>query len=239
MEESNVDNRVSQLVEQKLIILPLDESFIPSKYNSLYGKIHYSDKCCFPKSIGSDIIEKSYEVPWIFEITPVRREIETSGVLEMKKKSENESIPFLRRDEKGLERVYISSLDFRSPENYIFVPKWVMDSLNLDKYDIVNVKFVRMKLASLVTLQPLSLQWLNFIENREPADITSLLEQEINKYSTLTAGTTIAINIDGVEYSFFVNKTVSDDGISVWGVRIQDSDVRIEIDTSKIPMNVD
>jgi hypothetical protein len=66
------------------------------------------------------------------------------------------------------------------------------------------------------------------------ASVSTILENEINKYSTVTAGSTIAIKYDNEVYPLYVLKTISEDDISVWGVCIQDSDVRIEIDNSAL-----
>jgi len=61
-------------------------------------------------------------------------------------------------------------------------------------------------------------------------DPKALLEHEINKYSSLTAGATIAIEIKGVEYPLFVKEVKAENGISVLGVRVQDSDIKVDID---------
>jgi ubiquitin fusion degradation protein 1 len=239
VEDCNANYRVNNILMQRLIVLPLDNNFIPSKYNNLYGKIEHSDKCCFPKSIGSELLGKPYDFPWIFEVTAVGR----SGQLkEVQKKdrqtttsSQAQPIPAdsASASADSVKKAYVSTLDFRSPENYIFVPRWVMETLDLDRYDQVDVKFVRMKPASLVTLQPLSSNWFSFVEKYASA-VTSILENEINKYSTLTAGSIIAIKYKDVKYVLRVNKTTSEGDVSVWGVRIQDSDVKIEIDTTSL-----
>ena len=61
-------------------------------------------------------------------------------------------------------------------------------------------------------------------------DPKALLEHEINKYSSLTAGSTIYIEIKGKEYPIFVKKTQAEGGVSVIAVRVQDSDVKTDID---------
>ena len=102
-----------------------------------------------------------------------------------------------------------------------------MKSLDLSTNDIVDVSFVRIKLASLVILQPLNLAWDKLMtENNDPKTI---LEHEVNKYSSLTAGSIIAIEYKGEEYSFYVKETQAEGGIAVKGVRVQDSDVKVDI----------
>lgn len=235
VEDSNTIHRVSNHLLQRLIVLPLDDTFIPSKYNSLYGKVQHSDKCCFPKSIGTELIGKPYELPWIFELTPAQRQISDDRLREVQKADAEEEAGSGGGLEGGsVGRVYVSTLDFRAPENYIFVPLWVMDALKLQKYDLVHVKFIRMKLASLVTFQPLSKNWLTFVDKQGDSKVTTILENEMNKYSTLTRGSAVAIQHEGMEYALKVKDTRTEEGVSAWGVRIQDSDVKIEIDTSSL-----
>ena len=129
-----------------------------------------------------------------------------------------------------LNKVFISPLDFRSPENYIFLPKWMMNDLNLKTNDLVDVSLVRIKLAALVSFQPLTLDWDDLMEQHPDPKV--LLEHEINKYSSLTAGSTIYINIKNKEYPLYVKETQAVGGVKVQGVRVQDSDIRTDIDRS-------
>ena len=62
---------------------------------------------------------------------------------------------------KVLDKAYISPLDFRSPENYIFIPKWLMKTLGLKPNDLVDISFVRINLAGLVVFQPCSSSGMN------------------------------------------------------------------------------
>jgi hypothetical protein len=61
-------------------------------------------------------------------------------------------------------------------------------------------------------------------------DPKTILEHEVNKYSSLTAGSTIYIEVDGIELPLYVKETFAEGGISVKGVRVQDSDVKVDID---------
>lgn len=130
-----------------------------------------------------------------------------------------------------LRKVYVSPLDFRSPENYIFLPRWVMRSLDLSPFDTVDVSFVRIKLAALVVLQPLTLAWDDLLLSSN-ASPQSVLEHEVNKYSSLTAGAIITIEHKGVVYAFRVAETRAEGGVAVRGIRVQDSDVKVDIDRS-------
>ena len=109
-----------------------------------------------------------------------------------------------------------------------------MTSLNLTTGDTVSVSLLRLKLASLVVLQPTDKSWDNLLKIASGGDPTELLEQEINKYSALTAGSNISIEVKGVVCSFYIKQTISESGVPVYGVRVQDSDVKVEIDRSLI-----
>ncbi len=107
----------------------------------------------------------------------------------------------------------------------------MFDALKLAPGDTVNVSFLRLNMASLVVLQPVDSSWDKLLELCG-TDPTEVLEHEINKFSSLTAGSTISIETRGVQCRFHVKSTVTDSGVAAYGVRIQDSDVRVEIDRS-------
>ena len=132
----------------------------------------------------------------------------------------------------AVQKAFISPLDFRSPENYIFLPKWLMDTLALKSYDLVDISFIRIKLAGLVVLEPQTLAWDAMMEKNK--NLKTVLEHEVNKYSSLTAGTTIVIEVDGIELLLLVKETRDEGGVAVKGVRIQDSDVKVDIERGKL-----
>ena len=228
IEDQNAIHKIDNHLVRRLIVMPLSGAFKPNRADLMHGKIQYGDKCSLPTSIGRLIFEKRYEVPWLFELVPVKNEEKIVDSECGASKSDASSKKKLGTNK--LEKVYISPLDFRSPENYIFMPSWMMKDLNLKANDLVDISFVRIKLADLVVFQPLSLDWLDLMEAN--ADPKSLLEHEINKYSSLTAGSTIYIEKDGIEYPLYVKETFAEGSISVKAVRVQDSDIRTDIDGS-------
>mmetsp|Transcript_21871 Transcript_21871/g.36595 ORF Transcript_21871/g.36595 Transcript_21871/m.36595 type:complete len:314 (-) Transcript_21871:117-1058(-) len=243
VEDINSIHKIDNHLARRLIVMPLTEAFKPNQADLMHDKVQYGDKCSLPTSIGRLIFEKRYEVPWLFEIKPVSTK-ERSQFLashSIAVDNENSQTAILVNDngepiqskapvKKILDKAYISPLDFRSPENYIFLPKWLMQDLGLKPNEAVDVSFVRIKLASLVVFQPMTLDWDDLMET--VADPKVLLEHEINKYSSLTAGSTIVIEIKGVEYPMYVKETLAEGGVAVKGVRVQDSDIRTDIDRS-------
>ena len=225
VEDVNSLHRVEDHLVRRLICLPLSDSFASSAISVMQGKVQHGDKCSLPASIGRIIFGKPYEVPWLFEVTPVKTAESSAEPSASSSEVHNTTLTSTR-----LKKAYVSPLDFRSPENYIFMPSWAMESLGLRPFDLVDVSFVRIKLAALVVLQPLNLEWDTLLEQGK--DPKSILEHEINKYSSLTAGSTISIEYGGTTYSFFVQRTHAEGGVAVHGVRIQDSDVKVDIDRS-------
>jgi len=206
---------------------------------------------------------KPYEVPWLFEIKPVnsRRKksfavadatpkAEASSAAEAQPQTpkpdssetqaqtetetEKKPTPDPTPVQRILDKAYISPLDFRSPENYIFLPRWLMKTLGLRTNDLVDVSFVRIKLAGLVVFQPLTLAWDSLIGSADgssaASDPKTILEHEVNKYSSLTAGSVIEIEYNGVVYPLYVKETRAESGVRMLGVRVQDSDVKVDID---------
>ena len=238
IEDDNSIHRIDNHLVRRLIVMPLTDAFNPHQASGMHGKVQYGDKCSLPGSIGRLIFEKPYEVPWLFEIkksskqsgikTPIPNEV-SKNTHSNDENSNNDENSFLRYDK--LSKAYISPLDFRSPENYIFLPKWLMKNLELKSNDVVDVSFIRIQLASLVTLQPLTLAWDDLIKGGDVNPVT-ILEREINKYSSLTCGSTITIQYKGIEYFFYVKETKAENGVAVKGVRVQDSDIKCDIDRS-------
>lgn len=232
VEDKNAIHRIDNHLVRRLIVMPLTSSFNPNQADPMHGKVQYGDKCSLPTSLGRLIFEKRYEVPWLFEVKPVR---ETKSPFKLSRKvlrsdsgTESGELNDANSNNRKLDKAYISPLDFRSPENYIFLPKWLMHDLDLVPNDQVDISFVRIKSASLVVFQPLSADWDDLLKT--VYDPKVLLEHEINKYSSLTAGSTIYIEIKGKEYPIYVKETIAEGGVSVKAVCVQDSDIRTDID---------
>lgn len=145
-----------------------------------------------------------------------------------------------------LSRVYASVLDFRAPENYIYVPNWIMDSLSVSAFDVLDIRLVTVRPAGLVTLRPLSDSWyrlLNEVDSDGAAaskgnganNVITYLENEISRYSVLTEGMVIPLVCQsGERCPILVSKTQGDNGVRLRAVRVQDADVRVNIDLGSV-----
>jgi len=206
VEDNNSVHKIDNHLVRRLIVLPLTEAFNPSQASGMHGKVQYGDKCSLPASIGKLIFEKPYEVPWLFEISPVRQENQFKSNQVSNDQALTSTVII---NGKVLTKAFCSPLDFRSPENYIFLPRWLMNTLNVTSYDLVDISFVRIKMASLIVFQPLTNAWDELVATNN-ADPKTILEQEVNKYSSLTAGSTIAIEVSGKEIPLYVKETIAE-----------------------------
>ncbi len=75
-----------------------------------------------------------------------------------------------------LSRVVCSILDYRSPEQYIFVPDWMMKSLRLRPWDTVYLRYkvlpsITFILCHAIIVLYLSLSLSSYIKNHESLDV--------------------------------------------------------------------
>jgi hypothetical protein len=59
-------------VVRELIALPVSEAFEPMNSSPMHGKLQFSDKCSLPGSVGKQLLDRPFEVPWIFKVTRSR-----------------------------------------------------------------------------------------------------------------------------------------------------------------------
>jgi hypothetical protein len=70
-EDTNSIHRIDNHLCRRLICLPITEAFANTALHGMHGKVQHGDKCSLPSSIGKLIFGRPYEVPWLFEVTPV------------------------------------------------------------------------------------------------------------------------------------------------------------------------
>ncbi|CRG99376.1 ubiquitin fusion degradation protein 1, putative [Plasmodium relictum] len=199
-----------------LIALPLSDKFNPFIGTFCHNNIQYSDKASLPIFIYDILLNKHIEVPWNFVIEKVniKKPIYYKNVCMT---SINEFCKY--KNINKLDRVFINVLDFKSKKNFIFLPSWIMKTLNLNCFDIVRLRFVKLETCFSVVLQPHDKK---FFELREPKKI---LEEKLRYYSCLTKNSTICINHDNFVYYFDVIRIDSENKKNVEVASIQDTNV--------------
>ncbi|VWU48882.1 ubiquitin fusion degradation protein 1 [Hepatocystis sp. ex Piliocolobus tephrosceles] len=199
-----------------LIALPLSEKFNPFIGTFCHDNIQYSDKASLPIFIYDILLSKYIEVPWNFVIEKVH--IKKSSLYSKLNTPEiNNFCKYQYINQ--LDRVFINVLDFKAKKNFIFLPTWVMKSLQLNCFDVVRLKFVKLDTATSVILRP---HHKNFFDLKEPKKI---LEEKLRYYSCLTKNSTISIIHDNVNYYFDVIRIDTEEKKNVEVASIQDVDV--------------
>ena len=177
---------------RRCLVLPLDEGFDPVVGTFSHGHVQSGDKMSLPRNFWQAIELNKAEVPWLFKVS--RIEGVTSERVNMtvtSGASTDEHVPF-----QALDAVVGGPLDFRAPSNYVFLPWWMMRSLGLRPYDIVQVELITtVPAGSLARLRPHSSQFAKNIANPQ-----AVLETELRHYSSLTRGSTIAFDYNNQRY---------------------------------------
>ena len=87
------------------------------------------------------------------------------------------------------------AVDFRAPENFLFVPLWMLRSLRAKPYDVVFMTWVKLNDGVTIELQPHQDAFLQLANPR------SVLENELKYYSSATRGSTISLLYEGKQYA--------------------------------------
>ncbi|CAM9551036.1 unnamed protein product [Phaeothamnion confervicola] len=218
LEDINVERKYDRKIDRILFVMPMTEQFDPPVGTPSHGHVQTGDKASIPKSILAEIMRQSLEVPWQFEITRVER---TGPGRYEPVDWETPTAEVLRgvKEMPPLPRAFCSMLDYRSPEQYLFLPDWLMKSLRLRPRDTVRFRFLRLSMGGTVVLQPHTSAFAKLTNSQ------AVLEMELKHYSCLTKGTTISFNYRGERYDFNVVDCLDTDKKSVPAVNVQDSDV--------------
>jgi len=237
VEDHNALSKLDNTLDRRYIVMPMTDAFDPPPGTFGRGHIQLGDKVSMPKSIWKFIQKEKLEVPWQFEIEVISRDpaiTDDDQLLEGEEKkadeesclsdeTENKDLPAdkektKKKQKMPLKRVYCSILDFRSPENFIFVPDWVMKSLRLRPRDVVRMMHLVLPPGGLVKFRPHGAEFTKLANHQ------AVLETELKHYSALTAGTTIAFKYRDRTYKMDVEELLSD-GKLVDMVCVQDCDI--------------
>eukprot|EP00921_Rhytidocystis_pertsovi_P002703 GHVQ01004618.1.p1 GENE.GHVQ01004618.1~~GHVQ01004618.1.p1 ORF type:complete len:205 (+),score=10.79 GHVQ01004618.1:113-727(+) len=180
----------------------------------------YGDKISMPRTMMDQVFSRKLEIPWQFSIQTLPKKskgvsVETGDQLENSSCSAGE-----RRS------VSCSVLDFRSPENFVFLPDWMMLFLDVRPRDVVLCEYVRLPEAKTLVLRPLSEEFFDIPSHQ------ATLEKELRHYSSLTEGSTIVLNANGADH--FIDVLSISTGRNnveqrVRAASIQDCDVNTQI----------
>jgi len=214
---ATASDAASAVSYRRLIVMPLDERFDPPSGVFSHGHVQLGDKMSLPKEFWTAIQKSNAEVPWLFEVSRV------TGIT-----SPRHPYP----DSPNLTSVVGGAIDFRSPSNYVFLPRWMMLSLSLKPRDVVDVRLAQtVPPGSAVRLRPHTEAFVKIGNHR------AVLETELKHYSSLTRGSTIPFEYGGKTYFFdVVDLRSSPRGERVDMAKVQDCDIAAEFVRAKDQM---
>lgn len=197
---------------RRLIVLPLDERFDPPAGVFSHGHVQTGDKMSLPREFWTAIQKSNAEVPWLFEVSRV------DGVTGPRVKFPP------NMEDPNLNKVVGGAIDFRSPANYVFLPKWMIIALGLKPRDVVDVKLIQtVPASSAVKLRPHSSEFVKITNHQ------AVLETELKHYSALTRGATIPFDYLGKRFYFdVVDLRSAPRGERVPMAKVQDCDIAAE-----------
>ncbi|CAM9536189.1 unnamed protein product [Pylaiella littoralis] len=218
MEDLNVMHKFDRRIERLAMVMPLTDHFDPGITGFAHKHLQEGDQISLPVSIMSELLRKQAEVPWQFELKLVRRR--APGKFEPVDVPAPPKEALVGRSEMPqLSSVVCTILDARSPEQFIFIPDWMMKALRLRPRDIVLYRHKVLTKGGTILLQPHSSEFLKMSNHQ------AVMETELRHYSAITRGTTVAFRYRKTLYKFNVLECIDTDGKSQEAVCVQDSDV--------------
>ena len=207
------------LRHRRLICLPLDDGFDPPPGVFSHKHVQTGDKISLPSTFWQSIQVNRAEVPWLFRVQ--RIDGVTGPRVELQIADDDDTITECQ-SLVALDSVVAGPLDFRAPANYVFVPWWMMRALGLRPRDVVQVEMIEtVPPGSLAKLRPHSQDFARDISNPH-----AVLETELRHYSSLTQGSTIAMDYNQKRYWFDVVELRSAPrGERAPAVKVQDCDI--------------
>ncbi|CEP12395.1 hypothetical protein [Parasitella parasitica] len=112
----------------------------------------------------------------------------------------NISYPMLFRLLNGAEKKHSHAgvLEFIAEEGRVYLPQWMMETLETEPGSLIEVKNVTIPLGSFVKIQPQSTDFLDISDHR------AVLEKALRNFSTLTVGDMVQINYNNKVYGIKV-----------------------------------
>lgn len=220
---ASATDAASAVIYRRLIVLPLDERFDPPAGVFSHGHVQTGDKMSLPRSFWTSIQMTNAEVPWLFEVSRVDGVTGPRVIFP----------PNTDMEDPKLDRVVGGAIDFRSPSNYVFLPRWMMQALALKPRDVVDVKLIQtVPSGSAVKLRPHSSEFVKIANHQ------AVLETELKHYSALVRGSTIPFDYNGKRFYFdVVDLRSSPRGEKVPMAKVQDCDIAAEFIRAKDQMN--
>lgn len=125
----------------------------------------------------------------------------------------------LSNEEKGI-ATHSGVLEFIAEEGRVYIPQWMMASLQLNPGQILKVKSCDLPLGNFVKIEPQSVDFLDI------SDPKAVLENVLRKFSTLTVNDIIEINYNDTIYGIKVLEVKPDQ--SSHGICVVETDLETD-----------
>lgn len=220
---------------RRLICQPLEEEiFDPPMGMFSHGHVQTGDKMSLPRIFFDAIKLNNADVPWLYQVSRIDG-VTSARVPTAVTHHHNETDQDVNGTNveevfafEALDKVVGGPLDFRAPDNYIFLPWWMMRALGLQPRDVVDVQIIKTVPAGVMAkLRPHS---SDFSKISHPQ---AVMETELKHYSSLTKGSTIAFDYNKKRYWFDVVELRSARNEKQPMIKVQDCDIRTEFLTAK------
>jgi len=226
VEDFNVRQRFAGLTCRALFLVPVTDAFDVTSNPIARGKLQNSDRVSMPASLGAEILQNRVEVPWHFQIQPLLTTKESTGVVDCV--SDDGSTVLKKIGAADHAKLCCSPIDFRAPENYLFVPLWMFRHLGLEPFDLVLLTQVRLVEGVSLQLRPNKA----FSLLAQPRVV---LESELKYYSSAILGSTIHIKFQNELYDLKVEDCLGNTAASTHAfeparchaISLQDADVEL------------
>lgn len=175
----------------------------------------YGGKIVLPQSALNKLTALNITYPMLFKISNVKLE-------QQNKKRQRQDTDVIKIDiDEGSNASTKSSneplhsythagvLEFTAEEGRVYLPDWMMKSLNLSDGGIVQIQNVDLPLGRFVKIQPQSVDFLDITNPK------AVLERAFRDFSTLTQGDIITFKYNDHLYDIFVMETKPAKGISI------------------------
>lgn len=116
-------------------------------------------------------------------------------------------------------RTHAGVLEFTAPAGQVYLPQWMMNSLDFGENAPVRIQGCALPKGKFVKLQPQEVTFL------ELSDQKAVLEKALSNYAVLTVGDIIEISHQHISLSFLIMETVPADAA---GINIINTDIEVD-----------
>jgi len=104
-------------------------------------------------------------------------------------------------------KYHIGVIEFTADDDMIYVPSWILKNLKLSEGDIIDLKYVPLKKATKIIIEPKDNTIFQF------NDLKSTFEIILKNFICVTKGTTISITYENKNFELFIKDVFSENSL--------------------------